>query len=150
MAAPVTYSFNEVKAGIIGPGGAFSIGAGAGAAEEGMTVEPREDFDTLTIGADGIGMHSLHMDKSGKVVIRLLKTSPVNAQLSTMKNLQRSAGALHGLNTISIKQMATNDVITCQQVAFSKEPTVTYAKEGGIMEWEFSAAIIDRILGAGT
>lgn len=150
MAAPVTYSFNEVKASIVGPGGAFSLGAGSGAAEEGITIEPREEFDTLTIGADGSAMHSLHMDKSAKLIFRLLKTSPVNAQLNLMKTLQRASGALHGLNVIVIRQMATNDVITCQIVAFAKEPVVTYAKEGGIMEWEFFAGIVDRTLGFGT
>ncbi len=150
MPTPITYSFNEVKAAIVGPGGSFPIGAGAGAAEEGITVEAREDFDTLTIGADGQAMHSLHMDRSGKLTIRLLKTSPVNAQLDAMKNLQRSSGALHGVNTITLRQVATNDVITCVGVAFSKEPTLTYAKEAGINEWEFSAGQIFRILGSGT
>ena len=150
MPAPITYSFNEVKAAIVGPGGSFPIGAGAGAAEEGITVEAREDFDTLTMGADGSAMHSLHMDRSGKVTIRLLKTSPVNAQLDAMKNLQRSSGALHGVNTITIRQIASNDVITCQQVAFSKEPTITYAKEAGTNEWEFSVGIMFRTLGSGT
>lgn len=150
MAAPITYSLNEVKAAIVGPGGSFPMGAGAGVAEEGITIEAREEFDTLTIGADGSAMHSLHMDRSGKVTFRYLKTSPINAQLDAMKNLQRSSGALHGVNTITIRQVATNDVITCAQVAFSKEPTITYAKEGGIMEWEFSVGQLFRTLGSGT
>ncbi len=34
--------------------------------------------NTMTIGADGEVMHSLHADKSGTVTVNLLKTSPTN------------------------------------------------------------------------
>ena len=69
MPTPKTYSFLDTQASIQGPGGAFSIGAGAGIAEEGITVEPNVDQDTMTIGADGTGMHSLIADQSGKITV---------------------------------------------------------------------------------
>ena len=145
-----TYSFLDVNASLVGPGGAVNLGQGAANAEEGLTVDPTEDIDTMTIGADGTPMHSLHANKSGTVTVRLLKTSPVNQKLAQMFALQRAAGANHGQNTISIANAATKDIITCQQVAFKRQPTLTYAKEGGMNEWTFNAGIIDFVLGSVT
>ena len=143
-----TYSFLDVNAALVGPGGAINLGKGSGSAEEGISIEPTEDIDTMTIGADGTPMHSLHADKSGMVTIRLLKTSPVNQQLAQMYSFQTASGALHGQNAVTITNSYTNDVVTCQQVAFKRAPNITYAKEGGMQEWAFSCGIIDRSLGA--
>ncbi len=142
-----TYSFLDTAAAIVGPGGVVDLAAGAGVAEEGISIEPSEDINTMTVGASGDGMHSLHANKSGRVVVRLLKTSPVNAKLSRMYALQTVSGALHGINTISVVNSASGDAHTCQQVAFQRKPTITYGKEGGTMEWTFSAVIIDSLLG---
>ena len=142
-----TYSFLDVNAAIVGPGGSFGLGSGAGSSDEGITIEPSGDINTMTIGADGTPMHSLHADKSGKVTVRLLKTSPVNAQLSAMYAFQTSAGSNHGQNTITVANNKTGDTITCQICAFERAPTITYAKEAGINEWAFAAGIIDRTLG---
>jgi hypothetical protein len=149
MAQLLTYSFLDVHASIVGPGGSFNIGAGAANAEEGIDVEPVEDIDILTIGADGSAMHTLRANKAGKITVRLLKTSPVNQQLSDMMAFQRTTSANHGQNNITITNAVTGDVITCQQVAFAKPPALKYATAGGINEWEFNAGIVDPALGAG-
>ena len=145
-----TYSFLDVKAALVGPGGALNLGQGAANAEEGITIEPTEDVDTMTVGADGTPMHSLHADKSGTVTVRLLKTSPVNQKLSQMYAFQTASSSNHGQNTISLSNSHSQDFITCQQVAFKRAPNLTYAKEGGMNEWVFNAGIIDRTLGATT
>lgn len=143
-----TYSFLDVNAAIVGPGGSFNLGSGAGASEEGISVNPSEEINTMTIGADGTPMHSLHANKSGQVSVRLLKTSPVNAQLSQMYAFQTVSGSSHGRNTISLANSQTGDVVTCQICAFKRVPDLTYAKDGGMNEWVFDAGIIDRTLGA--
>lgn len=142
-----TYSFLDVNVAIVGPGGGFSLGAGSGNAEEGITIEPVEDIDTMTIGADGSAMHSLHASKGGKCTVRLLKTSPTNALLSELVAFQRTSGANHGQNVITLINKATFDIITMQQVAFSRLPNLSYAKEGGVNEWEFNSGIMDYALG---
>lgn len=143
-----SYSFLDVYAAITGPGGAFSLGSGSGAAEEGITIAPTGDISGMQVGADGRGMHSLYADKSGKVTVRVLKTSPVNLLLQQMYNYQTSSSSLHGQNTITITDVARGDVITCAQCAFAKAPDLTYAKDGGTNEWTFNAIRIERILGA--
>lgn len=142
-----TYSFLNVQATIVGPGGSFNIGQGAGIAEEGITVERANDKGTMTIGADGTGMHSLHADKSGTVTVRLLKTSPQNAKLMAMYDLQTADSRLYGQNVITITDTGSNDSTGCRGVGFKKAPTLTYAKEGQMMEWSFNAIAIDSVLG---
>lgn len=145
-----TYSFQDVVAAISGVGGSINLAAGAGVAEEGITIESMEDKSVMTIGADGAGMHSLVANEASSVTIRLLKTSPVNKQLQEMYNQQTKSSANHGRNTITVRDAVRGDNITLTEVAFKKRPTVTYAKEGGLMEWTFDAIKTTAILGSGT
>lgn len=144
-----TYSFLDVQASIVGPGGAIAIGSGAGTAEEGISVEPASEMNHMTVGSDGTPMHSLLADKSGRIVVRLLKTSPTNAQLNALQVFQRTSSSNHGQNTLTITNSVSGDVYTCQAVAFAKVPSNTYAKNANMIEWNFDAGIIDPLLGAG-
>ena len=75
----MVYSFEDVQATITGPGGTISLGAGAGNAQEGISVEFIDDKDNMLMGADGSGVHSLRASNAARILVRLLKTSPVNA-----------------------------------------------------------------------
>lgn len=143
-----SYSFLDCAAGIVGPGGALQMGAGSGNDEGGITVSPTGEINTMQVGADGSGQHSLHADKSGTVTVRLLKTSPMNAVLMAMYNFQTASANAHGQNTILITDTQRGDVITCTQAAFSKVPDLNYAKVAGMNEWVFQAVSIIRTLGA--
>lgn len=145
-----TYSFLDVVAAINGVGGSINLAAGAAVAEEGITIEAQADKNVMTIGADGSGMHSLVANESSLVSIKLLKTSPINAQLQAMYNLQTISSSSHGSNTITIRDIARGDVITLSQAAFKKRPAVTYSKEGGMIEWTFDAVNTSQVLGVGT
>lgn len=144
-----TYSFLNVQAAISGPGGAFSMGSGAGSAEEGITVSMNEEKTTMTIGADGEGMHSLHGGNAGKATVRLLKTSPVNAQLSALYNAQKQSSALWGQNVITVSDPTRGDFITLRGAAFGKHPDLAFAKDGAAIEWEFMAISVYMQAGAG-
>jgi len=145
-----TYSFLDIVAAMDGPGGSINLGAGAGAAEEGITIESVNDKNTMTNGADGSGMHSLRADNSKTVTVRLLKTSPTNALLMNMYNYQTMSSATHGKNTISIRDTARGDSITLEKVAFKRPPNIEYQVEGGINEWQFDAIDSSTVLGVGT
>lgn len=145
----MTYSFLDVLVTITGPGGSFSLGAGSGNSEEGISIEFAEEKDRLVIGADGTGMHSLNASKAGKIMVRLLKTSPVNAQLSQLYSFQTTSSLFHGQNIIVLTNPVIGDDYTCTGVAFVKFPRNDFAKEAGFLEWDFNAAVIDPVLGAG-
>lgn len=73
-----TYSFMDVTATLTGPTGSIDLGYGSASSEEGIVVAMGGPKNTMTIGADGEVMHSLHADKSGTITVNLLKTSPTN------------------------------------------------------------------------
>lgn len=141
------YSFLNVNASIAGPGGLLNLAAGAAAAEEGITIEAVEDKNQMTIGADGKGQHSLIASDAGTITVRLLKTSPLNAALMIMYNLQGASSALWGQNVFTIVDSARNDYVVAQACAFKKVPSLTYAKEAGLNEWVFDCISVNRILG---
>lgn len=145
-----TYDFVDTMCAISGPNGNINLGFGAAVAEGGITIVPVEDAVTMVIGADGEGQLNVHAGKGGTITVRLLKTSPQNAALQDMYNRDIAGGsASAGRNVISLRDLARGDVITCEQVAFSRPPDLTYAKDAGEMAWTFLAVKVNRVLGAG-
>ncbi|MBS0893956.1 DUF3277 family protein [Tatumella sp. JGM130] len=142
-----TYSFMDVSASLTGTSGSIDLGYGSGNSEEGITVTMSESKNTMTVGADGEVMHSLHAGKSGTITVRILKTSPKNKQLSLAYNEQSLSSASWGNNIIVIRNHESGDITTARTVAFQKQPDHVNAKEGGTVEWVFDCGKIDEVLG---
>lgn len=142
-----TYSFIDVQASLVGPGGSFRLGYGEATADEGITIATANDKNTMTVGSDGSVMHSLRADNSGQVTLRYLKTAPINARLMALYNAQKIDSRLWGKNVITVSQSVAGDIATAIQCAFKKVPDLTYATEGGIVEWVFDAGRIEEMLG---
>lgn len=146
----MVYSFLNVNCSLVGlPAFNLNLASGAAAAEEGISIEPVEDKNVMTIGADGKGQHSLIANDARKVTVRLLKTSPVNQALQLMYDAQSVSSSLWGQNVMTITDSGRQDVIILQSVAFKKQAAITYAKEAGMMEWEFDAISGTTFLGSG-
>jgi hypothetical protein len=144
-----TYSFLDVHATLSGPGGTVSLGAGAGNAEEGISMEFTEDKDRLVFGADGSPMHSLIASQGGKALVRVLKTSPINSVLAALYNFQKSSSALWGQNVFTLVDPVSGDDYTGTQVAFTKFPRNDFAKEAGMLEWDLNIGVLEVVLGNG-
>ena len=142
-----TYSFLDVTASLTGPTGVIDLGQGSANSEEGITQTMGGNKNTMTIGADGEVMHSLHADKSGSITVTLLKTSPVNKKLSLAYNAQSQSSATWGNNVIVIRNTASGDISTARSCAFQKQPDFNNAKEGGTVAWVFDCGKIDQLLG---
>lgn len=142
-----TYSFLDVTASLTGPTGVIDLGQGYANSEEGITQTMGGNKNTMTIGADGEVMHSLHADKSGTITVTLLKTSPVNKKLSLAYNAQSQSSATWGNNVIVIRNTASGDISTARSCAFQKQPDFNNAKEGGTVAWVFDCGKIDQLLG---
>lgn len=143
------YSFTDVLASLVGPGATIALGAGSGSAEEGIDIELVEDVNTMTGGADGSVMHSLHAGRRGLCVVTLLKTSPTNALLTAAYTFQRLSAANHGQNSVVVTDKARGDVYTNRQVAFKRFPTNKYGKDGNMLAWRFDVGFVDPLLGVG-
>ncbi|EDW5132066.1 TPA: DUF3277 family protein [Salmonella enterica subsp. arizonae serovar 13,22:z4,z23:-] len=142
-----TYSFMDVTASLSGPTGVIDLGQGSANSEEGITQTMGGNKNTMTIGADGEVMHSLHADKSGTITVTLLKTSPVNKKLSLAYNAQSQSSGTWGNNVIVIRNTASGDISTARSCAFQKQPDFNNAKEGGTVAWVFDCGKIDQLLG---
>ena len=142
-----TYSFIDVSASMTGPTGVIDLGYGAANADEGITVAMAEAKNTMTVGADGEVMHSLHAGKAGTVTVTLLKTSPVNKKLSLAYNAQSQSSALWGNNVFVVRNSASGDLVTIRSAAFQKQPDFANAKDGGTVSWVFDGGKVDELLG---
>jgi Bacteriophage KPP10, Structural protein ORF10 len=142
------YSFLNVAASISGPGLVAQIGSSSGAAKEGLSTAFDEDKTTITTGSDGAIMTSLRATMTGRITVRLLKTSPINAILSQAYNFQRLSSINWGQNAITVTDVARGDVVTGRQMAFVKFPDNGWAEDGNTLDWVFQG-IINEILGAG-
>ncbi|PQQ36476.1 DUF3277 domain-containing protein [Photorhabdus luminescens] len=142
-----TYSFMDVSASLTGPTGVIDMGYGSATSEEGLTITMTEAKNTMTIGADGEGMHSLHAGKSGSITVNLLKTSPTNKKLSLAYNAQSLSSGTWGNNVIVIRNHVSGEITTARGCAFQKQPDYTNAKDGGTVAWVFDCIKIDQVLG---
>lgn len=142
-----TYSFLDVNATLVGAGAVIDLGAGSANAEEGISIVMAGDKNTMLIGADGEGMHSLHADKSGQITVRLLKTSPKNAQLMALYDAQSISSSAWGQNVITLTHSVSGDTTVARSCAFKKRPDLNYRKDGDIVEWVFDSIKIDGLLG---
>jgi hypothetical protein len=143
-----TYSFQDNNASIVGPGGVFQLaGDGAGNSEEGITITMVEDKNKMDIGAGGETQHSLHAGNAATAEVSLLKTSAVNALLSVMYDLQKSSSSLWGGNVITITNLESGDIVTCQLCAFKKLPVNAYKKDAGNNVWAFDCGSVQGVLG---
>lgn len=141
------YSFIDISASLTGTTGSIDLGYGSANSEEGITVAMTEAKNTMTVGADGAVMHSLHAGKSGTITVTLLKTSPVNKKLSLIYNAQTQSSATWGNNVIVIRNKASGDITTARSCAFQKQPDHANAKVGNTVSWAFDCGKIDQVLG---
>jgi hypothetical protein len=141
------YSFQNVVAAIAGPTLVLNLGAGAAVAEEGITIAPNEDKNSMIIGADGKGQHTLIASNGGLVTLRFLKTSPTNGFLQLAYDAQSASSRLWGQNLITVGDTARNEITTCQSCAFKKKTEIVYDKAGPMIEWTFDAISIFSVLG---
>lgn len=145
----MVYSFLNVTAFMAGPGLGVNLGAGSGSAEEGIKVEAVDDKNVMTIGADGVGQHSLVASNAAKVTIQLLRTSPVNTFLMLAYDAQSASSSLWGQNLLTIVDTGRGDLTVIQSMAFKKKPALGWAKEAGLIEWEFDGITANSVLGKG-
>lgn len=142
-----TYSFIDTNVTLVCPDAVIDMGYGNGIGDGGIKYAMANDKNTMTIGADGEGMHSLHADSSGQITIQCLKTSPLNAKLNDLYNLQSLNPRKWGKITITMNHSTSGDNATASKCAFKKKPDQTYAKDGDMIDWVFDAIKIRGKLG---
>lgn len=144
------YAFQDVTCNMTSPVGTVDLGYGSGSADEGITLNPNGDKNTMTVGADGTAMHSLHSDQSAVVTVRLLQTSSRNQILMAMYNASQVSSLAWGQIGFIVRQHIGGDAHTAIRCAFKKKPDIKYGKDGAIFEWPFDCARLTSVLGSFT
>lgn len=143
-----TYSFLDVQATLIGPGGSFDLKS-AGLADEGIRITAANPKNVRTMGASGNGMHTLVASDAADAEMSFLKTAPANGVLSYLFNFQKQSSSYWGQNQLTIQNPATGDSITLLGGAFSKTADNAYQTQGNILVWKFEFLSRSDILGNG-
>jgi hypothetical protein len=142
------YSFFDVQASIKGPGGNFDI-ASSGVSDESIRIAMSSDKNTMTIGANGDGMHSLKATTASRITISLLKTATGNALMNQLYAYQSKSSAFWGQNIITIANPVSGDAIVATGGAFVKQSDIGYSTEAGLNTWAFDFIATSEVLGNG-
>lgn len=144
-----TYSFMNVDATLTAPGVSIDLGYGSAVSGAGLEFTPNADKNSMVIGADGEGMHSLHADKSGTLTVRLLEVSPKNELLQKLYNAQSLSSSAWGANVISVRNRGNDLIAVFRGCAFKRQAARTFAADGQeAVEWAFDCIKVDVDQGA--
>ncbi len=104
------------------------------AADSKVTIARNNDAYTLQMGSDGEAARSKSNDKSGRMTIQLLQTSPSNAILSAfaLADEVTPGGAVF---PFACKDLNGGSLHTAQTGWIVKKPDAEYVVEAGPREW---------------
>ncbi|NIQ92449.1 MAG: DUF3277 family protein [Deltaproteobacteria bacterium] len=98
-----------------------------------VTVERDERMFTKQMGTQGEGTRSKSNDRSGRITIMLMQTSPSNAILSSLAALDEYGNA--GLVNAQVKDASGKSIYQAETAWIEGYPNAEYANEAGPREW---------------
>jgi len=110
-----------------------------------VSIERNNDMWTLKTGADGYGTRAKSSDKSGRVTLTLLQSSPSNDALSAIALADELSGA--GVNPLLVRDGGGRTVASALSAWIVKIPQVEFAKEVGNRAWVFEADSLNIFVG---
>jgi hypothetical protein len=143
-----TYSFLDNQIALISPSVSFDIGS-AGVSDDAFRVANVGPKTTMTIGADGDGMHNLIASNAARAEVSFLKEGPGNALMSALYNFQSASSANTGNISITVQNNVTGDSIALAGGAIEKQADISYTREGASVVWSFNFISRRDFLGNG-
>lgn len=110
-----------------------------------VTVARNEDAWTLQVGTDGEGTRSKTNNKSGRITVPLMQSSPSNDVLSALAIADELSNG--GVVPILIKDSNGTTVCGAKAAWIVKIPDAEYGREAGPREWILESHEIDIFLG---
>lgn len=110
-----------------------------------IVVQMNAEMFTTNTGASGDVCRVQSNDESGKVTLRLMATSPTNAELSTQAALDKITGLNYG--ALQIKDLNGLTVHSAEQAWIEKMPDDDKGMEVGEIEWVFACAQLRMFIG---
>lgn len=100
---------------------------------------------TLKVGADGETCRSRSHDKSGKLTITLMGSSPSNDDLSARAQADELAGA--GVGPVLIQDLSGTTLATAANAWVTMPSAVEFGKEVSDREWVIELDSVDIFVG---
>lgn len=112
-----------------------------GFAENMIKIEYNQDAVTLKVGAQGDAVRMISQDRSAKITVTLLASSPTNAQFSALleadRPRDRSRGGGGGVAPSVIQDLNETVLAEATNTWIVKAPAMEAGKESGDLEWVF-------------
>jgi len=113
-----------------------------------IKITRRADAATDKMGADGKMALALNADRSGEITIKLMQTSPSNAYLNGLANLQAAGPKRFVPVVITFQDSYRQDMGAGALGYIKKLPDVSRGAGIATQEWTFVVERLDLILGA--
>lgn len=110
-----------------------------------VTIERNNDMWALKMGADGIGTRAKSNDKSGKVTLTLMQSSPSNDVLSGLAIADENTGA--GAAPLLVRDGSGRTVATAAAAWVTKVPSAEFGKEVANRVWILESDNLQLFIG---
>lgn len=110
-----------------------------------IQVERNNPTFTVISGASGETARVKSNDKTGKVTLTLMATSPLNDTLTGFMKADEIRN--NGKFPLSIRELTGTTVLASLEAWVSKPPRVEYGKENGTREWEIEVGTLEMFVG---
>ncbi len=115
------------------------------AADTFIEVEREEDGWTVYVGSLGDVCRTKNLNRTGKITITLMQTSPINDLLAARATLDESTGDEFG--PIQIKDLNGTMLVYGAEAWIMKRPKIERGKESGTVQWVFMVAQLEQFEG---
>lgn len=110
-----------------------------------IQVERNEQAYNLKVGVDGEGTRAKSNNRSGKITITLMQSSPSNDDLSAIAALDEATNA--GVVPVLMKDGSGTTVCAATTAWIQKYPNAELAKEVGTRAWVLETDDIEILIG---
>ena len=144
MPAEDLYEYNPDEVGIA----VSAIPIFSGWADgEFIKIEPQADDWEEVVGTDGATSRSRGTNRNCVVVIKLLSTSPHNAQLEALRILDKNTPGGAGVGSCSIRNGAGSLLHQSAKSWIKKGPDYSYDRKATVREWRIYAVNMEHRYG---
>ncbi|KKN04674.1 hypothetical protein LCGC14_1095070 [marine sediment metagenome] len=100
-----------------------------------VTVERNEDSFSVQVGSDGEAARSKSNNRSGRITIQILQSSPSNDLLSALHALDENSPSGDGIVPSIVKDLNGTSLYTAQHSWIVKGPSAEHGREATAREW---------------
>lgn len=120
---------------------------GGYAEDEFLTIEQDSDDFEDVVGCDGEVTRSKTNDGRATVFVKLMQSATINAALSALNNIDKTAGNGAGVGPMLIRDTQGNALYTAEKCWIAKPPDVSFGKTAKERAWKFRCAKLIRVDG---